>query len=100
MIDFPDPEKGRKVFEDLYGRERGPRRFRAILKVLVPLIVIAAVVVLVAQIAGSGNAIYSNVRGWLFPPPPIQGPSQSAGGTQKCVIKGGENKGVQIQNCN
>lgn len=55
MIDLPDPEKGRKVFEDLYGSERGPRRFRTVLKVLVPLGVIAAVFILVAQITGSGE---------------------------------------------
>src|ERR1700684_3967432 len=102
MVDFPDPKKGRQVFEDLYGSERGPRRFRAVLMVVVPLAVIAGVLVLLAQITGSGRAIYSDVRGWLSPPPtpPVQVPLQPPVNSQKCVITGGDNQGVQIQNCN
>jgi hypothetical protein len=68
MIDFPDPKKGREVFEDLYGPERGPRRFRTVLKVLVPLVVIAAILVLIAQITGSTGTIYSTIRGAFAQP--------------------------------
>lgn len=95
LADLPDPEKGQKMFENLYGQERGRRRFRAILRFLVPLAIVAAFFFLIAQIAGSWSTIYSGARG-LFSQLPS---SQQPPGTQKCVITGGTNNGTQIQNC-
>jgi hypothetical protein len=102
ILDLPDPEKGREMFEGLYGPEKGRRRFRALLKVLVPLAVIAAVLFVLAQMTTSGTAIYSGIRGWFSPasisqPPPIS--LQPPVNGQKCSINGGVNNGTQIQNC-
>jgi len=99
-LDLPDPDKGRKMFEDLYGPERGPRVFRSVLRVLVPLAVVAAVLFLGAQITGSGSAILAGVRGLLSPASQSQAgsgsvPSQPGG----CTITGGTNYGNIKQNC-
>jgi hypothetical protein len=97
ILDLPDPEKGLEVFEDLYGPEQGRRRFRTALKVLVPLGVVAAILILLAQITGSGKAIYSDVRGWFFPPsvsapavPPVSG---------DCMISNSNVYGHTEQHC-
>ena len=67
ILDLPDPEKGREIFEGLYGPERGRRRFRAVLRIFVPLAIIAAILFVLAQITSSGTTIYSGVRDWFSP---------------------------------
>jgi hypothetical protein len=66
ILDFPDPEKGRAMFEDVYGA-RGPQRFRLILKIMIPLTVVAAVSFLICQITGTTGIIISTVYSWLPP---------------------------------
>jgi hypothetical protein len=100
LSDLPDPEKGRKMFEDLYGPERGPRRFRIVLKILVPLAVVAVGFFLVAQITGSWSTIYSSLRGALSTTPPSQAPSSVVPSQPPgCIVSGGENYGKIEQTC-
>jgi hypothetical protein len=71
-------------------------------------VAIIGVIVVVLGLSGLGISLYrggeSNVaagkQATEKPEINSQGSSQPSGGTQKCVITGGENKGVQIQNCN
>ena len=98
LLDFPDPEKGREMFEGLYGPEKGPRWFSTVLKILVPLAVLAAILFLAAQITGSGGAIYSGIKGWLFPPS-TSAPPPALIQPQDCVITGGDNHGSIVQTC-
>jgi hypothetical protein len=88
ILDFPDPEKGRQMFEGLYGPERGRRLFKALLMILVPLAVLAAILFVLAQITGSGSAIYSGVRGWFSPPSAsaLPTPASAQSGTKNRAI--------------
>jgi hypothetical protein len=98
ILDLPDPEKGREMFEGLYGPESGRRRFRAVLLVLVPLAVVAAILFVLAQITSSGASIYSEVRGWFSPPSTTAQPSSPVQ-PQGCIVSGGENRGSIVQTC-
>ena len=103
LLDLPDPEKGRQVFEGAYGPVKGPRRFRAVLRVLIPLAVIGAVLGVALGDWKLVRTVYSEFVGWFSPPStvnPVPQPLQPPVNPQKCVITGGENKGVQIQTCN
>jgi hypothetical protein len=98
--DLPDPEKGRKIFEDAYGPQKGPKRFRAVLRVLIPLAIIAVVGGLALGDWRLLRTAYSDVKGWFspasiaqVPTPPV--PPQQPG----CTVSGGNNYGHIEQNC-
>jgi hypothetical protein len=69
IFDF-DPKKVRELFEHLYGKDRGRRRFRTFLTFAI----LAGSLLLIAQITGSINSIVSTVHGWFTqaPTPPAQ----------------------------
>lgn len=77
--DLPDPQKGRKMFEDFLGPKWGPRAYRATLWVLVPLIVLAVAVACLSQIGGFGKTMISSVKTWFpsagLPVVPAQTPT-------------------------
>lgn len=106
ILDFPDPEKGRAMFEDVYGK-RGPQQFRLVLKIVVPLAVMAAVLFLIAQITGATGTIVSAVRGWFSPLITVELPKQpqpsskspAPPGTRSCEVSGGTNYGKIEQTC-
>ena len=98
--DLPDPEKGRKMFRDAYGPEHGPRRFRMVLKILIPLAVIAIAAVCLSTIGGTWKSAYSEVVGWFSPPftssrSSAEVPAQPSG----CIVSGGTNNGKIEQTC-
>ena len=87
------------MFEGAYGPELGHRRFRKVLQVVIPLAVVGVVLALVIGDWHLVKSAYQEVSDWISPLVTHQGPSQPSGGAQRCVITGGENKGIQIQNC-
>jgi hypothetical protein len=97
--DLPDPDKGRKIFEDAYGPERGPKRFRAVLRVLIPLAIIAV-------LGGLGlgdwkllKTTYSEVTGWFSPPSTSHQAGQVPSSSADCIINGSTNYGKIEQTC-
>jgi hypothetical protein len=93
--DLPDPEKGRKIFEDAYGATTGLRRFRTLLRILIPLAVFAVVVGLAVADWHLVKTASSEVMSWFSTTKPIQVQPPSAG----CNITGGTNYGEVNQTC-
>lgn len=97
--DLPDPEKGRKIFEDAYGPKRGPKRFRAVLRVLIPLAIVS---VLGGFALGDWKllkAAYSEVTDWFSPPSTSQQAGQVPSPSAGCIVNSSTNYGKIEQTC-
>lgn len=99
MVSFSDLIDGPKMFRETFGPKWGPRWWKAFFTV----VVLAVALIAAQEIGGGGSNVVSVVRGWFSPTSTVksgQQPLQPPVNPQKCVITGGENKGVQIQTCN
>lgn len=95
MVSLSDLTDGPKMFRETFGPKWGPRWWRVVFTIVVIAIACAAA----EEIGGTGSKALASIRG-LFFHTAQPAPSQSPAGAQKCVITGGENKGVQVQTCN
>jgi hypothetical protein len=97
--DLPDPKKGRQVFKAAYGPQHGPRRFRKVLRVLIPLVVIAVIGAFILADWHLVKAAYSEVSGWFSPPSTIQSTPGMPSQQGNCIIDNSAVSGTVIQTC-
>jgi hypothetical protein len=96
MVSFSDLANGPKLFAENWGPKWGPWGWR----IIFTLAVLAIAVGCVAEIGGAGKVVVTDLVA-LFSTskpstaPPLRPPSDP----QSCIISGGTNNGVQMQNC-
>jgi hypothetical protein len=95
--DFPDPDKGRAMFESAYGPVKGRERFRFVLRILIPL----GVLTLIGGLLLANGRIYSEVKGWFSTTSqtPIDSGSSHPSRSGNCTVSGGTNNGRISQTC-